>query len=78
MALQYARACVQDVIVVHRRMVIAATAGARARGVSEGDSSQRAERLAPDSHILLREHGTEQGVWEEVLHSIYEIGRAHV
>lgn len=71
MALQYARACVQDVIVVHRRMVIAATAGARARGVSEGDSSQRAERLAPDAHILLREHGTEKGVWEEVLHAIY-------
>ncbi len=71
MALQYARTCVQDVIVVHRRMVIAATAGARARGVSDGDSSQRAERLAPDAHILLREHGTEQGVWEEVLHAIY-------
>ena len=70
-ALRYARGCCEDVIVVHRSMVVAATAGARAHGVSEGDSSQRAERLAPDAHILLREHGTEQGVWEEVLHSIY-------
>ncbi|MFM8473734.1 MAG: hypothetical protein ACKOBV_09490, partial [Candidatus Kapaibacterium sp.] len=68
---QSARGCVEDVVVVHKRMVVAATKGARARGVSEGDSGQRAERLAPGAHILLREHGTELGVWEEVLHAIY-------
>ncbi len=62
-----------DVIVVQKNSVISCTAGARKRGVEIGDSSQRAERLAPDAQIYMRKYVTELSVWEEVLQALYTI-----
>ncbi len=62
-----------DVIVVQKLQVLSCTAGARARGVEQGDSSQRAERLAPGAHIVMRRYVVELSIWEEVLQALYTI-----
>jgi len=54
-------------IVVERERVVAATGGARRRGVEAGLPVERARTLAPAAEVRVRDGGLEEAVWEDVL-----------
>ncbi len=69
-AIQRAENIQSDVIVIQQQSVLCCTPGAKEKGIEEGDSSQRAERLAPDALMVFRKPATELSVWEEVLQTL--------
>jgi hypothetical protein len=57
----------QPIIVVEHDRVVAATRGARRRGVAPGLPLGRAAALAPGAQIRVRDRGLEAAAWEGVL-----------
>ena len=72
-AVQRAERLTSDVVIIQKHVVYSCTRGAHALGVEIGDSSQRAERLAPGARLVLRKYTTELSVWEEVLQAVYTL-----
>jgi protein ImuB len=60
----------QPLIVVERDRVVAATRGARRRGVEPGLPLGRATALVPQARVRVRDRGLEAAAWEDVLQSL--------
>lgn len=60
----------EPLIVVERDRVVAATRGARRRGVEPGLPLGRATALVPQARVRVRDRGLEEAAWEDVLQNL--------